>query len=94
MTLPAKVKIVDLTARDGLEGFKHFIPVEFRVELIDRLTEAGFPAIEVGEFVSPKVIPAMQGTDQVNKQIKQKPGVEYSALVPNMRGFNDAQPPA
>lgn len=90
MTLPAKVKIVDLTARDGLEGFKHFIPVEFRVELVDRLTDAGFPAIEVGEFVSPKVIPAMQGTDQVNKQIKQKPGVEYSALVPNMRGFNDA----
>jgi isopropylmalate/homocitrate/citramalate synthase len=90
MSLPAKVKIVDLTARDGLEGFKHFIPVGFRVELIDRLTDAGFPAIEVGEFVSPKVIPAMQGTDQVNKQIKHKPGVEYSALVPNMRGFQDA----
>jgi hydroxymethylglutaryl-CoA lyase len=90
MTLPTKVKIVDLTARDGLEGFKRLIPVEFRVDLIDRLTDAGFPAIEVGEFVSPKVIPAMQGTDQVNKHIKQKPGVEYSALVPNMRGFNDA----
>ncbi len=90
MALSTKVKIVDLTARDGLEGFKHFVPVEFRVELIDRLTDAGFPAIEVGEFVSPKVIPAMQGTDQVNKQIRQKPGVEYSALVPNMRGFQDA----
>lgn len=90
MSLPTKVKIVDLTARDGLEGFKHFIPVEFRVDLIDRLTDAGFPSIEVGEFVSPKVIPAMQGTDQVNKRIKQKPGVEYSALVPNMRGFQDA----
>jgi hydroxymethylglutaryl-CoA lyase len=90
MALPAKVKIVDLTARDGLEGFKRFIPVDFRVELIDRLTDAGFPSIEIGEFVSPKVIPAMQGTDHVAKQIKQKPGVEYSALVPNMRGFNDA----
>lgn len=90
MSLPNRVKIVDLTARDGLEGFKHFIPVEFRVDLIDRLTDAGFPSIEVGEFVSPKVIPAMQGTDQVNKQITQKPGVEYSALVPNMRGFQDA----
>ena len=39
MSLPTKVKIVDLTARDGLEGFKHLIPVEFRVELIDRLTD-------------------------------------------------------
>ncbi len=90
MSLPSKVKIVDLTARDGLEGFKRFIPVDFRAALINRLTDAGFPAIEVGEFVSPKVIPAMQQTDQVIRQIKQKPGVEYSALVPNMRGFNDA----
>jgi hydroxymethylglutaryl-CoA lyase len=90
MVMPGKVKIVDLTARDGLEGFKRVIPVEFRVELINRLTDAGFPAIEVGEFVSPKVIPAMQQTDHVAQQIKQRPGVEYSALVPNMRGFNDA----
>ncbi|MBI3301884.1 MAG: hydroxymethylglutaryl-CoA lyase [Deltaproteobacteria bacterium] len=90
MPMPMKVKVVDLTARDGLEGFKRFIPVDFRVKLIDRLTEAGFPAIEVGEFVSPKVIPAMQQTEQVAKQISQKPGVEYSALVPNIRGFNDA----
>ena len=56
MALPNRVKIVDLTARDGLEGFKHLIPVEFRVELIDRLTDAGFPSIEIGEFVSPRVI--------------------------------------
>lgn len=90
MALPTKVKIVDLTARDGLEGIKRMIPVEFRVDLINRLSDAGFPAIEVGEFVSPKVIPAMQYTDQVNQHISQKPGVEYSALVPNMRGFQDA----
>jgi len=90
MAMPTKVKIVDLTARDGLEGLKRVIPVDFRVELINRLSDAGFPAIEVGEFVSPKVIPAMQYTDQVNQQITQKPGVEYSALVPNMRGFQDA----
>lgn len=90
MPLPARVKIVDLTARDGLEGFKHSIPVDFRVDLINRLTDAGFPAIEVGEFVSPKVIPAMQHTDQVARRITPRPGVEYSALVPNLRGFNDA----
>jgi hydroxymethylglutaryl-CoA lyase len=90
MTLPTKVKIVDLTARDGIEGIRRLIPVDFRVELIDRLTDAGFPAIEVGEFVSPKVIPAVQYTDQVAQRIKQKPGVEYSALVPNLRGFTDA----
>lgn len=90
MALLTKVKIVDLTARDGLEGLKRMIPVDFRVDLINRLSDAGFPAIEVGEFVSPKVIPAMQHTDQVNQRIVHKPGVEYSALVPNMRGFQDA----
>jgi hydroxymethylglutaryl-CoA lyase len=90
MSLPTNVKIVDLTARDGLEGIKRLIPVDFRVELVNRLTDAGFPAIEVGEFVSPKVIPAMQYTEQVAQRITLKPGVEYSALVPNMRGFNDA----
>src|SRR5689334_6951241 len=81
MAMPTKVKIVDLIARDGLEGIKRLIPIDFRVDLINRLTDAGFPSIEVGEFVSPKVIPAMQFTDQVNHQINQKPGVEYSALV-------------
>ena len=90
MTLPTKVKIVDLTARDGIEGIKRLIPVDFRVELINRLTDAGFPAIEVGEVVSPKVIPAVQYTDQVAQRITQKPGVEYSALVPNLHGFTDA----
>jgi len=90
MTMPMKVKIVDLTARDGLEGIKRWIPVDFRVELINRLTDAGFPAIEVGEFVSPKVIPAMQYSDQVAQRITPKSGVEYSALVPNLRGFDDA----
>ena len=88
--MPTKVKIVDLTARDGLEGIKRLIPVDFRVELVNRLTDAGFPAIEVGEFVSPKVIPAMQYSDQVAQRITSKPGVEYSALVPNLHGFNDA----
>jgi hydroxymethylglutaryl-CoA lyase len=90
MAMPTEVKIVDLTARDGLEGIKRLIPVDFRVELINRLTDAGFPSIEVGEFVSPKVIPAMQFTEEVNQRIHQKPGVEYSALVPNMRGFSGA----
>ncbi len=91
MKLPNKVKIVDVTARDGIEGIMHAVPVELRVELIDRLTDAGLPAIEIGEFVNPKVIPATALTDQVARLINPKLGVEYSAFVPNMRGFTDAQ---
>jgi len=45
MTLPSKVKIVDLTARDGLEGFKHLIPVDFRIELVNRSPLPGFPLL-------------------------------------------------
>ncbi len=90
MEIPRKVKIVELTARDGLEGYRKFIPVDFRVELVEKLSAAGFPAVEVGEFVSPKVIPAMQGSDEVARKITRTDGVEYSALVPNLRGFNDA----
>ena len=91
MKLPDKVKIVDVTARDGIEGIKRAIPVRLRVELIDRLTDAGLPAIEIGEFVNPKVIPAVAQTDRVARLINPKNGVEYSALVPNMRGFADAK---
>lgn len=90
MKLPRKVKIIDVTARDGIEGIMRAIPVSLRVELIHRLADAGLPSIEIGEFVNPKVIPAAADTDQVARQIKPKDGVEYSAFVPNMRGFKDA----
>ena len=91
MKLPDKVKIVDVTARDGIEGIMRAIPVRVRVELIDRLTDTGLPAIEIGEFVNPKVIPAVALTDQVARLIRLKPGVEYSVFVPNIRGFTDAK---
>jgi len=69
----------------------HAVPVDLRVELIDRLTDAGLPAIEIGEFVNPKVIPAAARTNRVARLIKPQPGVEYSVFVPNMRGFTNAR---
>lgn len=66
------------------------MPVERRVQLIDLLSQCGFPEIEVGSFVSPKWIPQLVDTDLVYRQIHQNPKIRYSALVPNEQGMANA----
>jgi hydroxymethylglutaryl-CoA lyase len=90
MALPSKVKIVEVGPRDGLQNEKETIPVEVKIELVDRLTEAGFSNIEAASFVSPKWVPQMATSTEVMAGIKRKPGVIYSALTPNMKGFEGA----
>jgi hydroxymethylglutaryl-CoA lyase len=90
MTLPKSVRIVEVGPRDGLQNEAKPVPVEVKVELIDRLTDAGHTTIEAGSFVSPKWIPQMANTDQVMARIRRKPGVGYPVLVPNKQGFNAA----
>jgi hydroxymethylglutaryl-CoA lyase len=90
MGLPSKVKIVEVGPRDGLQNEKETIPVEVKIELVDRLTEAGFSNIEASSFVSPKWVPQMATSMEVMAGIKRKPGVIYSALTPNMKGFEAA----
>ena len=89
-TLPAQVKIVEVGPRDGLQNEKEIIPVEVKVELINRLTAAGFPNIEAASFVSPKWVPQMATSSEVMQKIERKSGVIYSALVPNMQGLEAA----
>ncbi len=88
--LPSKVTLVDVGPRDGLQNEKQTIPTDVKVELVDRLTDAGFGAIEVTSFVSPKWVPQMADAAAVMARIRRKPGVVYSALVPNMKGFEGA----
>ena len=92
--LPARVKLVEVGPRDGLQNEKQTIPAEIKIALVDRLTEAGFPNIEAVSFVSPKWVPQMATSTEVMAGIKRKPGVVYSALVPNMKGFEAALRPA
>ena len=92
MPLPSKVTIVDVGPRDGLQNEKQTIPAEVKVELVDRLTDAGFRAIEVTSFVSPKWVPQMADGAEVMARIRRRPGVVYSVLVPNMKGFEAAAP--
>ena len=90
MSLPARVRLVDVGPRDGLQNEKQNIPADIKIELIDRLTAAGFGAIEVTSFVSPKWVPQMSDAAEVMARIRRKPGVTYSVLVPNMKGFEGA----
>ena len=90
MTLPAQVKIVEVGPRDGLQNEKDTIPAGVKIELVDRLTNAGFANIEAASFVSPKWVPQMATSTDVMAGITRKPGVIYSALTPNMKGFEAA----
>jgi hydroxymethylglutaryl-CoA lyase len=90
MSLPSKVKIIEVGPRDGLQNEKETIPAAVKIGLIDRLTDAGFVNIEAASFVSPKWVPQMATSAEVMAGIRRKPGVVYSVLVPNMKGFEAA----
>ena len=90
MTLPSKVKIVEVGPRDGLQNEHDIIPAEVKIELVNLLTDAGFVNIEAASFVSPKWVPQMATSSAVMEGIRRKPGVVYSALTPNMKGFEAA----
>ncbi|MGP1613907.1 MAG: hydroxymethylglutaryl-CoA lyase [Pollutimonas bauzanensis] len=90
MSLPSKVKIVEVSPRDGLQNEKEFIATPVKIELIDRLSQAGFPNIEAVSFVSPKWVPQMADGAEVMAGIQRRPGTIYSALTPNLRGFEGA----
>lgn len=89
-TLPKQVKIVEVGPRDGLQNEKETISAEVKIELVNRLSKAGFPNIEAASFVSPKWVPQMATSTEVMTAIERKPGVIYSALTPNMKGFEAA----
>jgi hydroxymethylglutaryl-CoA lyase len=88
--LPDRVTIYEVGPRDGLQNEHETLPVAVRAEFVDRLTDAGLPAIEVGSFVSPKAIPQLSDTEEVYRSIHTASGVRYPALVPNLRGLDRA----
>jgi isopropylmalate/homocitrate/citramalate synthase len=88
--LPAHVTVYEVGPRDGLQNEAETLSVEVRAEYVDRLTEAGLPAIEVGSFVSPKAIPQLADTGDVFARIHRASGTRYPALVPNLKGLERA----
>nr|WP_300093428.1 hydroxymethylglutaryl-CoA lyase [Sedimentibacter sp.] len=90
MNLPKKVVLCEVGPRDGLQNEPKILSVEEKVKLIDSITDSGFKVIEVGSFMHPKAVPQMASTDEVFKKIKTKDGVEYRALIANMKGLERA----
>jgi hydroxymethylglutaryl-CoA lyase len=88
--LPSKVRIVEVGPRDGLQNEKAEVPTRVKLELIERLADAGLPAVEATAFVSPKWIPQMADHTEVLEGIRRKPGVSYPVLTPNLKGFQAA----
>ena len=90
MNLPQSVRIVEVGPRDGLQNEAGIVPLDVKVELVNRLSAAGLPAVEAGSFVSPKWVPQMADSAGVFAQITRRPDIGYPALVPNMKGLEAA----
>ena len=86
-----RVKIVEVGPRDGLQNEPGEVPTAVKVELIERLADAGLPAVEATAFVSPKWIPQMADHAEVLERVRRKPGVSYPVLTPNLKGFEAAR---
>jgi len=90
MTLPKKVRLVEVGPRDGLQSESKTIPLAAKVQLIDDLADAGHTYIEAGSFVNPQWVPQMADSEQVFAEMQRRVGVRYCALTPNLRGFERA----
>ncbi len=84
------IRLVEVGPRDGLQNEKATIPTDVKVAFVDALSEAGFDEIEVSSFVSAKWIPQLADAADVFAQITRRPGVRYTALVPNEVGLERA----
>src|SRR6185503_17873797 len=79
------VRLVEVGPRDGLQNEPREVPTEIKVQLIERLADAGLPAVEATAFVSPKWVPQMADHTEVLERIRRKPGVDYPVLAPNLK---------
>jgi hydroxymethylglutaryl-CoA lyase len=84
------VRIVEMGPRDGLQNEKQIVPLRTKLELIERLADAGLKEIEVTSFVSPKWIPQMADHAELMNALQRRPGVDYPVLTPNLQGFEAA----
>ncbi|MDR6775452.1 hydroxymethylglutaryl-CoA lyase [Azospirillum sp. BE72] len=90
MLLPKFVRMVEVGPRDGLQNEKSMVPTAVKVELVNRLSDAGLSVVEAASFVSPKWVPQMGDSADVLAGIARKPGVRYAALTPNLKGLEGA----
>ncbi len=87
---PARVNVVEVGPRDGLQNEAAIVPTAAKVQFIEMLAAAGLPVVEATSFVHPAAVPQLADADQVLPAIARRPGVRYPVLVPNMRGMERA----
>jgi len=85
-----RVRIVEMGPRDGLQNEKQVVPLATKLELIDRLADAGLREIESTSFVSPKWVPQMADHAELMRALQRRVGVSYPVLTPNLQGFEAA----
>lgn len=93
MSLPQRVKLVEVGPRDGLQNEKRIVPTAVKIELIERLADSGLSVIEATSFVSPQWVPQMADNSEVLRTLlasPRRPEVSYPVLTPNLRGFDAA----
>jgi hydroxymethylglutaryl-CoA lyase len=90
-SVPGSVRIVEVGPRDGLQNEPGEVPTKVKIELIERLAQAGLAAVEATAFVSPKWVPQMADHTAVLEGLRRKPGVAYPVLTPNLKGFEAAR---
>ena len=85
-----RIYMQEVGTRDGLQMEQAFVPTEDKIALVNALSAAGLAKIEVTSFTSPTAIPALRDAEIVMREIERRPGVVYTALVPNLRGAERA----
>lgn len=90
MQWPERVTLCEVGPRDGLQNEKQMLTVDQKIDLIEGIIEAGISVIEIGSFVHPKAIPQMADTDELAIKLPRREGVEYRALVANLKGVERA----
>src|SRR2546423_10818156 len=89
-SVPDFVRIVEVGPREGLQNGRGEVPTDVKIQLIERLADAGLPAVEATAFVSPKWVPQMADHAEVLERVRRRPGVSYPVLTPNLKGFQAA----
>ncbi|MBU0544798.1 MAG: hydroxymethylglutaryl-CoA lyase [Proteobacteria bacterium] len=90
MDVTSKVKLREVSPRDGFQSLRDFIPTEKKLEIIDALINSGIKELEATSFVSPKAIPQLRDASDLMSKMPKLPSVIYAALVPNLRGAENA----
>ena len=87
---PPRIQLVEVAPRDGLQAEARTLSTEAKVQLIERLADAGHTVIEATSFVNPKTVPQLADAEDLMRRLKRRPGVRYAVLVPNDKGLDRA----